>query len=51
MDCSGPIIMWVWLQKFAEKTLLDGFETAKKYESFLPQNISAIRYDLSLYLT
>ena len=29
MDCSGPIIMWVWQQNLAEKIFTDGFETAK----------------------
>ena len=33
-DCSGLIIMWVWLQNFAEKTFTDGSETVKNAKVF-----------------
>ena len=32
--CSGPVIMWVWPQNFAEKTFTDGSETAKNVNVF-----------------
>ena len=38
MDCSGLIIMWVWPQNFAEKTLTDGSETAKNAKVFSLKN-------------
>ena len=34
MDCSGPIIMWVLPQNFADKTFTDGSETAKNVKVF-----------------
>ena len=39
MDCSGPIIMWVRPQNFAEKTFTDGSETAKDAKVFYLESI------------
>ena len=41
--CSGPIIVWVWPQKFAEKTLTDGSETAKKEKVFSLARVLLLR--------
>ena len=39
MDCSGPIIMWVWPQNVAEKTFTDGSETAENVTVFSLESI------------